>query len=111
MTVVSAASSVLAGGTSELRHGDDDCVFAEVTKVGPKGGERLREVTENIGKLSLGAAFVDMMVPAADVGEGYLHSQIRFDQLRQLAKAVAESPTRIVCAGRRFVLCGVGRLQ
>ena len=36
---------------------------------------------EDVGDLALGAAFVDVVVPAADVGERDLHSEIGFDQL------------------------------
>ena len=64
VAVVGAAVAVFARGASELRHGDDDGVFAEIAEIGPESGERLREVAEHIRELAFGRAFVDVMVPA-----------------------------------------------
>ncbi len=82
MAVVGASVAVFAGGAAEFGHGYYDCVFSEIAQVGPEGGYRLREISQDVGDLALGAAFVDMVVPASYVGEGYLHSQVCFDQLR-----------------------------
>ena len=51
------------------------------------------------------------MVPAADIGKRHLHAEIRFDQLRELAQAVAEASLGIVGAGRGLVLRRVRGLQ
>ena len=91
MAVVGAAVAVFAGGAAEFGHGHYYRVFSEIAEVGPEGGDRLREIAEDVRDLSLGAAFVDVVVPAADVGEGDLHSEVCFDQLRQLLQAVAEA--------------------
>ncbi len=85
VAVVGAAVAVFARGAAELRHGDDYRVFAEIAKIGPEGGERLREVGEHVGKLAFDRAFIDVVVPSADVGKGDLHAEIGFDQLRELA--------------------------
>ena len=91
VTVIGAAIAVLARGASELRHRDDNGVFAEIAEIDPERGERLREVTEHVCQLTFGRALVDVMVPARDVGERNLHAKVCFDQLRELAKAFAEA--------------------
>src|SRR5580693_6916546 len=55
---------VAASGAAELGHGHDDRIFGQIAEIGPECGERLRELVENVGNLALGAAFVDVMVPA-----------------------------------------------
>ena len=57
------------------------------------------------------AAFIDVVVPASDIGEGHLHAEIRLDQLRQLLQAVAEVSLGIVRIGRRRVVRGIDGLQ
>ena len=111
MAVVGAAIAVFPGGAAELRHGDDDGVFSKIAEIGPKCGDRLREVAEYVGDLSLGAAFVDVVVPAADVGKSDLHAEIGFDQLRELLQAVAETALGIVGVGCGRVLRCVGSFQ
>src|ERR1700722_557200 len=81
VAMVGAAIAVFADGASEFGHGDDDGVFAEVAEVGPEGSEGLRKLAKNIGNLALGAAFVDVMVPASDIGEGDLHAEVGLDEL------------------------------
>src|SRR3984893_19360964 len=88
VAVVGAAVAIFSRGAAEFGHGYYDCVFSEIAQVGPEGGDRLREISQDVGDLALGAAFVDMVVPASYVGEGYLHSQVSFDQLRYLLQAV-----------------------
>ena len=73
--------------------------------------ERLRELAQDIGDLALRAAFVHMVIPAADVGKRDLHAEVRLDELRELLQAVAETATRIIRAGRGLVLRWIGRLQ
>ena len=91
MAVIGAAIAVLAGGAAEFRHGDDHRVFGQIAEVGPESAERLRELAQHIRDLSLRAAFVDVMVPSADVGKRHLHSQVGFDQL---ASCLRLSPNR-----------------
>ena len=64
VAVVGAAIAVLARRASELRHRDDDGVFAQIAEIDPERGERLREVAEHIRQLAFRRAFVDVMVPA-----------------------------------------------
>ena len=64
---------------------------AEIAEVDPESAQRLREFAQHIGDLALRAAFVDVMVPAADVGKCDLHSQVGFDELGELSEAVAET--------------------
>ncbi len=66
---------------------------------------------QDVGDLALRAAFVDVMVPAADVGEGDLNSEIRFDQLRELLEAVAEVSAGIVGGRGGLVFRRIGRSQ
>ena len=82
VAVVGAAVSVFTRRAAEFGHRDHDRVFSQIAEVGPEGGDRLREVSQHVGDLALGAAFVDVVVPASYVGEGHLHSQVRFDHLR-----------------------------
>ena len=53
VTVIGAAVAVLARRASELRHRDDNGVFAEIAEIDPESGERLREVTQHIRQLAL----------------------------------------------------------
>src|SRR5439155_12877461 len=73
--VIGAAIAVLAGGASELRHRDHDCIFSEIAEIDPECGQGLRELAQHIGKLALGVAFVDVVVPPTDVGKRKLHGQ------------------------------------
>src|ERR1700693_4009465 len=84
VAVVGAAVAVLASGAAELRHGDDHGIFGEVAEIDPEGTQRLREFAQHIGDLPLRAAFVDVMIPAADVGKGYVYAQVRFNKLGKL---------------------------
>ena len=111
MAVIGAAVSVLVGRAAKLRHRDDDRVFAKIAKIGPEGSDRLREVAEHIGQLAFGRSFVDVMVPSSDIGERYLNAEIGFDQLRQLAKAVAEASLGIIRARRGRVFAGISGLE
>ena len=52
-----------------------------------------------------------MVIPAADVGECDLHAQVRFDELRELAQAIAEAALGIVRSGRGLVFIRVGGLE
>ncbi len=108
MAVVGAPIPILTGGTAELRHGDYDRIFGKIAEVYPEGAQRLRELPQHIGDLALCAAFVDMVVPAADVGKCHLYAQVGLDELGELFKTVAKTPTRIVRARRRLVLRGIG---
>src|SRR5207248_239688 len=104
VAMIGAAVAVFARGTAELRHRDYDGIFSEVSEVDPERAQRLREFAQHVCNLTLRAALVDVMVPAADVGKGHLYAQVSFDQLGKLPEAVAKSSARIVHARRRLVL-------
>src|SRR5579859_1488244 len=102
MAMVGAAVAVFAGGAAEFRHGDQDYVAHAIAQVLPERREALAEFREALRQLSLGgplADLVDVMVPSADIGERHFHADIRFDQPRDLAQALAETPARIFGAG------------
>src|SRR5438874_6434023 len=75
----------------------------------PKGRDRLGKLAEKIRKLPLSVAFVDVVIPAADIGEGYFYSKIGFEQLRDLAQTVAKAAAGIICSRSggvaRWVCC------
>ena len=111
MAVIGAAIAILARRAPELRHRDDNGVFAEIAEIDPESGERLREVAQHVCQLPFRRALVDVMVPARNVGERYLHAQVCFDQLRKLAKAFAEAPSGIVGARCRRIFSRVRGLR
>src|SRR5579864_6369984 len=111
MAVVGSAVPVFAGSAAELRHGDDYRIVGKVAEIDPEGGERLGEVAQHVGDLPLRAAFVDVVVPAADIGERHLYAEIRLDELSELSQAVAEAASRVVRTRSGFVLGGVGGFQ
>src|SRR5579863_6109319 len=102
--MIGAAVAIFAGGAAEFRHRHYNRVFAEIAEIGPEGGNGLRKVAEHVGDLAIGRAFVDVMVPSTDIGKCHLHAEIRFDELSELAQAVAKSSPGIIGAGRGFVL-------
>src|SRR3984893_2403802 len=82
VAVVGAAVAIFSCSAAEFGHGYYDCVFSEIAQVSPERGDRLREISQDVGDLALGAAFVDVVIPSADVGEGSLRLHDRLDQLR-----------------------------
>jgi len=67
MPVIRPAVAVFARGAAKLRYRDYDRVFSEIAEIGPESRNRLRKVAEHICDLSLSAALVDVVIPAADV--------------------------------------------
>src|ERR1039458_6031904 len=107
VAVIGAAVAVFARGAAELRHGDQGDVLPAVAQVQPEGGQRLAKVGKSRGQLALRSArahLVDVMIPAAHVGEGHLHAHVGLDELRDLAQAVAKAAFGIIGAGGRFVV-------
>src|SRR5712691_2437227 len=51
------------------------------------------------------------MVPSADIGECNLHAEVCLDELGELFQTVAETSTRIICAGRRRIVGWVRGFQ
>src|ERR1051325_9519773 len=100
MAVIGATVPILSCSTSELGHGDHHRVLPQISKVDPERRKRLRKISQHIGQLTLCTAFVHVMVPAADIGERDLHSEIGLNKLRQLPQAVAKTSTRIIRSRR-----------
>ena len=96
--MIGAAIAILAGGAAEFRHGDDDRVFGQIAEVSPESAQRLRELAQHIRDLALRAAFVDVMVPSANVGKRHLHAEVGFDELAELLEAVAKTSLGIIRA-------------
>src|SRR5580704_7315317 len=111
MAVVGATVTVFAGSAPELRHGDDYRIVGKVAEIDPEGGERSGEVAQYVGDLPLRAAFVDVVVPAADIGERHLYAEICFDELSELSQAVAEAASWVVRTRSGFVLGRIGGFQ
>src|SRR5262249_15213423 len=111
MTVMGGAGSIVAGGAAELGHRYKHGILGQISQIIPKRGDRLRELAEKVRKLSLSVAFVHMVVPAADIGKGYLDAQISFEQLRDLAQTVTKASAGIVRSGCRRVARRICRLQ
>src|SRR5215469_5502111 len=110
MSVIGAAVSVFPRRAAEFGHGHDDRVFPKIAKINPECAQGLRKLAQHIRDLAFGTAFIDVVVPAADVGKSDLDAEIGFDQLRQLLEAVAKSATRIIGAGGGSVLRRIGRM-
>src|SRR3954454_6186231 len=108
VTVIRAAVAVLARGASELAHGNDHCVVGKIAEVIPEGGDGLRQIAQHVVELR---SLVDVVVPAADVGERHFYTEVSLDQLRKLAKAVAQSAARILRVRSWRVLCRVSRFE
>ena len=79
-----------------------------------EGRQRLAEVRQQIRELPDGrlrADLVDVMIPAADIGERHFQTDIGFDQPRDLHQVLAQLAGRIVrVAGGRVGLL-LDRLQ
>jgi len=85
VTVIGAAVAVFVHRPAELRHRQDDGVGHAIAEVRDQRRDRAREVVEAGGELPLRRTLVDVGVPAADVGEGDLESDVRLRELRDLA--------------------------
>src|SRR5437868_6949212 len=96
MSVIGATRAVLARGAAELRHRDQHGIFREISKIIPECTDRLRELAKQICELALSIALVYVMVPPADVCEGYFNAEVGLQQLRYLSEAVAEAAPGIV---------------
>src|SRR5207245_301137 len=76
VAMVGAAVAVFANGAPEFRHGHQDYVPHPRSEVSSERGERIAELTEIVGELSLRSALAGMSVPPADVGEGHFQSEM-----------------------------------
>ena len=85
--VIRAAVAVLGGGTSELRHRDDDHIRHAVAEI---AGERRQAVAELIQQVRELTNLVGVMVPAVEIDERDLDAHVRLDETRQLLQAPAK---------------------
>src|SRR5215469_10464693 len=108
MSVIGAAVSIFPCRAAEFGHGHDDRVFGKIAEINPESAQGLRKLAQHVRDLALGAAFIDVMVPSADVGKRDLDPEIGFDQLRELLEAVAKSAAWIIGAGHGSVLRRIG---
>ena len=90
MPVIGATVSVLADGASELGHRQHDNVGHPLAQIGCERGDAACEIVEPGSKQSLSGALVDVSVPAADLCERDLESEIALDQLGDLPQCLAE---------------------
>src|SRR5579872_143355 len=111
MAVVGATGAILTHRAAELAHGHEYGLFPEVTDIRPESGDGLRKLTGEVGDLSLRVAFVDVMIPSADVGEGYFDAKVGFDELRNLFQAVTETSTGIIGVRGRLILRRISGLE
>src|SRR5215469_4972983 len=108
MSVIGAAVSVFPCRAAEFGHGHDDRVFGKIAEINPERAQGLRKLAQHIRDLAFGAAFIDVVIPSADVGKRDLDPEIGFDQLRQLLEAVAKTAAWIIGAGDGSVLRRIG---
>ena len=98
VTVIGSAVAVLGDGPAELRHRQHHHVAQSIAEVAREGGETAAQLAQAIGELALLAALADMRVPAVDVDEADLKSDVGADELRHLAQRLAEAAAGIVGA-------------
>ena len=87
--VIGAAVAVLRDGPAKLRHRQHDDVVHPVTQVGGEGRDAPREVVEAGGQKPGAAAFVDVVIPVARLGERNLQTDVGLDQLGDLLECLA----------------------
>src|SRR5207237_1455503 len=90
VTVIGAAIAVLAGHASKLGHRENHDVVHPVAEVSDQRRDRAGEIVETLGELAGGRSLIHVRVPAADVCERDLESDIRLDQLRDLQQPHTE---------------------
>ena len=91
MTVVGAAISIFVRGAAEFGHADENHVAHAVAHILVERCNSLAEILQQIRKLALHAAFVDVIVPAAAIEKSYFQANVRFEELGNFLKALAES--------------------
>src|SRR5690349_4258270 len=90
VAVIGAAVAVLPSRAPEFRHRHDDDVRHPVAEIADESLDRLREVVETRCELACGAALVDVRIPAPNIRERDLETDVGLDQLRDLSEMLAE---------------------
>src|SRR5712692_114982 len=88
VAVIGAAIAVFLGGAAEFAHGDKNNILHAVAHVLVKRPKPLAEILEQIGKLPLHAAFIDVIVPAAAIDKQNFHADVGFEQLANLLQTL-----------------------
>ena len=114
MPVIRPAIAVFPGGAAEFGHRNHHHILEAVAQVLRKRCKRRAKLLQTVRKLSdrgLWARFVYVVIPSADIGESNFHSYIGFDQLSNLAHALAKAAPGVICASRRLVGTLLHRLE
>src|SRR5580704_18318746 len=107
VAVIGPAVTVLVRCAAKFRHADEHHVAHAVTHVLMERRDSLRQIAEQIGKLSLHAAFVDVMIPAAAIEERDFQADVGLEKLRNFLQALAKAAFRILRAMFRLVYVGI----
>ena len=111
MAVIGAAVAVLVRGAAEFGHADEHYVAHAVAHVLMKRSDSLPKVAEQVRKLALHAAFVDVMIPAAAIEECDFQADVRLEQLRDFLEALAKAALGILRAVFRLVCVRIDFFQ
>ena len=111
VTVVGAAIPVFVRGAPEFRHGDEHDVLHAVAHVSMERRQTLSQIAQEVRKLALRAALVDVVVPAAAIHEHHFHADIGLEELSDLLQALAQTALGIFRAVFRLELRGIGLAQ
>ena len=98
MAVIGAAIAVFVRGAAEFGHADENDVAHAVAHVLMERRNSLPQIAQQIRKLALHAAFVDVMIPAAAIEERDFEADVRFEELGNFHQALAEAAVRILRA-------------
>src|SRR6266481_2115695 len=90
VAMIGAAVAIFLRSAPELAHGHENSIFHAVAHVLMKRREALAKILQQIGKLSLHAALVDVIVPAAAIDEKDFDADVRLEQLPDLLQTLAE---------------------
>ena len=77
-------------GAAELRHGENDDIPHPIAEVVIESSDAVAEIRQAIRKLAARVTLIRVRVPAAHIGEGDLHADVRFHQLCNLHERLPE---------------------
>src|SRR6266704_5601272 len=98
MAVVRTVVAVFFCGAAEFAHGDKNDVLHAVAEVLVKRGQSLAEIAQQIRKLALHTAFVEVVVPSAAIDKQNFHADVRLQKLADLLETLAEAAGGILRA-------------
>ena len=103
VAVIGAAVAIFARSAAELRHADEDDILHAIAHILMKCRDSLPQIAQQIAELTLHAAFVDVMVPAAAIEERDFEADLSFEKFGDFLQAFAEATFRILRAIFRLV--------